>query len=715
MGKLVVVDSPEGQQAIDTDKVIVPDGQGGVIIRAATALEDDDKPDRAGADEHDANLALYMEETQLNALCEDLVLAIEADRDEANGRRADILKAITILGIKVEEPQSATAVEGQHTVRSPLLLEAVLNFQANAGAELLPTAGPCKIRNDDVDGASSETLFDANALENDFNYFLTVTASEYYPDTMRMLFDHVGLAGAGFKKVYHCPLRRRPSSESVASENLIVNSGATDLKNADRITERKTLSQTRMKFLQHAKFYRDVPLTTPTAKTDELDSAKKLTQGLAPGPTLPASFEHRAYECYCYRDLEGFEHKDSSGKKTGLPLPYRVSIEIDSRKVLEVRRDWERKAEPVEGAQPEEVDDLDEEDEEELTPQRRQTFVKYPFIEALGFYGIGLMHILGNTSTAMTAAWRILLDAGMFSCFPGGVFSKDMIRGQEKMSLRVGPGQFEGINTGGRPVTDAFSPMPYKEPSVGLIELSKLVSEAARRVGNIPEVAVGEGRQDAPVGTTIALLEQATKMMAAVHKGLCGAQAEELQLLKQRFREDPGAFWRHNNKPATKWTKERLIKALNNADLVPAADPNTPSHMHRVMRAIGLVQLYTAFPEMFGAQGAMEVASTVLDVLGWNAEAFLHPDAPSTDQPAVPTDPNAMAAIEQKAKSDAEKNQTDLKKTQMQETTKRAGIQSKEKQEKIKALAGHLKEMAQIRAKAHEAGMKALGLGTRVI
>lgn len=722
MGKLVVVQDDKGVQAVDTG--LIPDGKGGLIIRADTddGVDDDEME---GVEEHDANLVDYIDDDVLDAIASDLLEAIEADRTEASGRKEDILKAITILGVKVQEPTSSTAVDGQHTVRSTLLLEAVLMFQANAAAELLPSSGPCKIRNDEVDSADHNRLQEAQCLENDFNHFLTVTASEYYPDTQRMLFDHVGLAGAGFKKVFHCWLRKRPASESVASENLIVNSGAINLKNADRITEIIKISQTRMKFLMAKGFYAKVAVGVPKGGSDELETAKKKTQGLAGSGTLPASFEHEIYECYCYRDLKGITHakpdpveapdgeqddeveeqNDEDGEGDALPLPYRISIETTSKKILEIRRDWKQ-------ADPERA--------------RRQTYVKWPFIEALGFYGLGLMHILGNTATGMTAAWRILLDAGMLACFPGGIYAKDAVRGQNDMTIRVGPAQFAGVNTGGRPIQDFLMSMPYKEPSAGLIAVADKISEAARRVGNVPEVMVGEGRQDAPVGTTIALLEQATKMMAAVHKGLCGAQAEEFQLLKDLFREDPKAFWRHNKKPSTKWTPERLQAALDNEDLVPAADPNTPSHMHRVMRAIGLVQMATAFPEMFGAQGMMEVATTVLDVLGWDAEAYLHPDPPNAEQaPAVPTDPNAMAAIEQKAKSDEDKNKTDLQKTQMQEATKtaklgvdRMKIAADERAMKIKHIAAHLQQRSKLMMDAqHNAqnnAIKALGIGTRV-
>jgi hypothetical protein len=708
MGKLVAIRTPEGDAQLDAEagQMIIARPDGGIILRpaglGAPVLQDPDEDE-----DFDENLADYLTPAELGAIATDLLLAIDDDWSSASNRRKDIETAIKVLGINVEEPRSGTAdsaVEGQSTVRSPLLLEAVLNFQANASAELLPAAGPVKMRYDGQDGANQDVLTTVENLEKDFNHYLTTTASEYYPDTTRMLFDNVGLAGSGFKKVFHCPIRKRPVSESVAAENLIVNAGATDLKNADRITERWTLSQNRMKQLQIKGFYRDVKLGMPTAPGEGVETAKLSQQGISQTKSLPINYQHRNYSCHCYLDHEVLQPKDA---EDGLPVPFRVTIEIDSRQILEIRRDWKKDDENYE---------------------RRQTYVKWPFVEAMGFYGIGLMHILGNTTNGMTGTWRVLLDAGMFSNFPGWLYAKDRIKGQDRTTFRVGVGQGVGINTGGQPITDVAMPLPYKEPSATLIQLANMVSEAAQRLGNTPDLQVGEGNQQAPVGTTIALLEQAQKMMASVHKGLHAAQAEEFQLLKELFREDPESFWKRNKKPSATWTPEMFEAALANADIVPAADPNTPSHMHRVMRCVAMIQLATAFPQLFGQAGTMEAAKTALRVLGWDPEPYLQPDPPQAapQPPPPPPDPVGMAAVQAKAKADAEKNQTDLKKTQMQitSTEKIKGAELTQKAqadqqaaglERAKLLKEHISEMTQLRHDAQMNAMKGLGLGTRVI
>lgn len=643
MGKVVRITSDgqaaEYDAASGTLRIEQPDG--GLIIRQAGSdgLGDGSK-DAAGAQAHDANLAEYVSTSALNSVASDLLQAIQSDITSSNDRTNDIAKAIKLLAIKVEEPKSA-AVTGQSIVRSPLLLKATLAFQANASSELLPASGPVKIRYDGTEG-NADSVKLCEDLETDLNHFLTKTASEYYPDTTRMLFDNVGLAGAGFKKVYNCPLRRRPSSESVATEDFIVNAGATDIRNAQRMTQRIMMAHSRLKRFMLSGYYRDVPVNRPTETATDLATVKAQALGLGAVSQMPANHRHTIYECYCELDIPGFEHKDKKGSLTGLELPYRVTIDKDSQQILEIRRDWK---------------------EDDPNFERRISFVKYPFIEALGFYGLGLMHLLCNTTEAMTAAWRILLDAGMFSSFPGWLFAKDAGKAQENNTIRVGPGEGQGVQTGGRAIGDVVMPLPYKDPNVAFIELAKLITDAAEQLGGIGETSVGEGKQDAPVGTTIALLEQATKMMAAVHKGLHAAQAEEFQLLKERFREDPEAFWRFNKKPTRAWDQQQFIAALEDGDVVPAADPNTPSHMHRVMRAVGLVQLATAFPQLFGSAGTTEVIKTVLRVLGWETDAYLQPDPPQDPNAAqpqsLPIDPVGMAAVHVKAQSDAAKIQSD--------------------------------------------------------
>lgn len=725
MGKLVRTETAEGIVELDvenrTHRLMLPNGD--MISRAFDSpIEPVDPDDESEEQEHDHNLAEDLSENVLSTMASDLLECIASDWQSSQGRRQDLTKALTLLAIRVEE-KGSVAVDGQSVVRSPLLLEALLGFQANAVAELLPAAGPVKMRYDGTEGADDETLQLTADLEKDFNHYLTTVASEYYPDTTRMLFDDTGLAGAGFKKVFHCPLRRRPVSESVTSADLIVNAGSTDLGNAQRITQRLMMSQATMRRLQLSGHYRDVQLTSPTEMPTGLDEARAKVQGLGAAPQIPNTHRYTLYECYCEYDVPGYEHKKDN-KVTGLPLPYRVTIDTLSQKILEVRRDWK------------EGDEL---------LRRRKTFVKYPFVEALGFYGIGLMHILGNTTEAMTAAWRILLDAGMFSNFPGFLYAKDASKGQETNVLRIAPGTGKGIQTGGRPIEQVVMPLPYKGPDQSFVALAKLITEAAQKTAGSPQLPVGEGKQEAPVGTTIALLEQATKMMQAVHKGLHAAQSEEFQMLKELFREDPESFWRHAKKNARKWDQDAFLKALNDNDIVPAADPNTPSHMHRIMRAVGLVQLATSFPELVDLR---EVVRIAVEVLGWDAKTILAPPPdPNAQEPPPPADPVGMAAVQAKKEGDQLKAQTEREGIASKERIAQAQLQQKDRadaqrliaerqkiqmetqREHIKLqgerqkmamqhsvdVAKHQREREKLAQQARMGAMKQMGLGTRVI
>lgn len=726
MGKLVRTETSEGIVEVDVDartqRVLLPNGD--MISRPYGSPVE---PVELGEDEesdHNENLAEHLDDNVLNAIASELLQAIATDWQSSQGRRQDLTKALALLAIRVEE-KTSTAVDGQSVIRSPLLLEAVLGFQANAVAELLPASGPVKMRYDGDLGEDDESMQLTEDLERDFNHYLTTVASEYYPDTTRMLFDDVDLAGSGFKKVFRCPLRRRPVSESVSSADLIVNAGTTDLGNAQRITQRLQMAQSVVKRLQLSGHYLNVNLVTPTEMPTALDEAKAKTQGLGAAPQIPNTHRFTLYECYCEYDVPGYQHK-KDGKVTGLPLPYRVTIETLSQKVLEVRRDWK------------------EDDEHQM---RRKTFVKYPFVEALGFYGIGLMHILGNTTEAMTAAWRILLDAGMFSNFPGFLYAKDASKSQETNVLRVAPGTGKGIQTGGRPIDQVVMPLPYKAPDQSFIALSKLITEAAQRCGGTPQLPIGEGKQEAPVGTTIALLEQATKMMSAVHKGLHAAQAEEFQMLKELFREDPESFWIHSKKRARKWDSESFLRALEDNDIVPSADPNTPSHMHRIMRAVGLVQLATSFPELANLREVLRIA---VEVLGWDPDVVLAP--PPEEQapqppPELPIDRVGMAAVEakkagdqlsaqvklkdiqsreaieaaklrQKSQSDAQKLIAERQKLQLEtqrEHVKLQGEQQKMQMQHQVNTAKHAQEREKLAQQARMGAMKQMGLGTRVI
>lgn len=544
------------------------------------------------------NLAEHIDKDELSRITDDLLRGVAEDLQSRQEWIDDRALGIKLLALKVELPnvQGATdgaPVEGMSKVRHPLLLEAVLRFQANARGELLPTDGPVKIRNDATSPTPIDTAI-ANALEQDLNHYLTAVATEYYPDTDRMLFQ-VGFGGGGFKKVYKCPLRMRPVSESVDAEDLIVNQSATDLASAQRITHRVMMRPSVVRRMQLLKVYRDVALPDAVApQPDALEEEKRAQQGITVNMMgRPEDREREIYEICCELDIKGFEHK-IDGKESGLPVPYVVTIDKSSQECLALVRNYGEDDKPL--------------------PIARKRYVLYPFVPGIGFYPIGLLHILGNTTNAVTAAWREMLDNGMFANFPGFLMTDGGGR-QNTNIFRVPPGGAAQIKTNGMPIKDVVMSLPYTTQGMpATMQLVENMVDTGRRLGGTSEVQVGEGRADVPVGTVLALIEQAVKVLDAVHKRIHSAQAEEFQLLKELFKEDPESFFQRGCKSKTRWDRESFLAALNNCDMVPQADPNTASSGQRLMKVMGLIQLSGQAPQLYDP---IKVHTAALGAMGW--------------------------------------------------------------------------------------------------
>jgi hypothetical protein len=565
----------------------------------ASAAEDENPPGWFD------NLVDRIDDFELSRIADDLMRGIDEDLQTRKEWVEDRATGIRLLGLKIEIPglqgaADGAPVEGMSKVRHPLLLEAVLRFQANARSELLPTDGPVKVR-DDANSSNVERDRLADALENDMNHYLTSTATEYYPDTDRMLFM-LGFGGCAFKKVYFCPLRNRPVSESVDADDLIVNNAATDLENAKRVTHRIFMSQSTIRRMQILGVYRDLDLVNPSVPNyDAVKREEASQQGKTLGSMNPDDRDREVYECYCELDIVGFGHRHK-GKPSGLAIPYRVTIDVASREILSIVRNYD-------------------EDTKDL-PEKRVNFIKYTFIPGMGFYDIGLLHILGNATNAVTAAWREMLDAGMFANFPGFLMADTGAR-QNTNIFRVPPGGGALVKTGGMPINQAIMPLPYKEPGAAMMNLAMNIAETGQRLGGIAEMAVGEGRQDAPVGTTIALIEQAQKVMSSVHKRLHASQAQEFQLLLRCFRENPTSFWQRCKKPSYPWNEQVFLTALNDCELIPQADPNTASHTQRIMKVMALKQMQAQNPSLYDP---IAIDTAALKALGWsNPEQFLVP------------------------------------------------------------------------------------------
>lgn len=618
---------------------------------------------------HDENLAEKIEPLILARIGDQLLIDIESDKKGRSQWEQMRAKCIELLGMKLEDPKGDVSRSslGMSTsvVRDPTLLTAVNFFRANAYGELCPSGGPVKVVNFDT----TETMQDnglAEALQTDLNYYLTTTASEYYPDMYYMLW-WTGLASGTFKKVYKCPLRRRPVSEYVHGDKMIVPTTATDLKNAGRVTHQIEMRRSVMRRMQILGVYRDVALTDPLPTAlNAVDQKKASIEGKDPSPQRPEDQDYTVYECYCELDIPGFEH-EIDGDASGLPLPYRVTIDETSREILEIRRNW----------------DEDDEDQQAQIP-----FVLFPFSTGLSrIYGSGLGHEMGNIASALTALLRISIDGGILGNYPGFVKAKGAARDLTN-EIMVPPGGCVEIDTAGMPIQQVMMPVPYKDASPAVMQLIEQLRGVAKQLGGTANMPVDEGKQNAPVGTTLALIEQATKPLSATHKMLHAAQSEEFRLLVRLFKDDPEALWRGNRRPAMGNDKaarlEKFKAALDNCNITPMADPNVPSEMHRKLIAMGLKQLTAGNP----AYNAVEVDRFCTKVMFKMADndfnKLLAPAQQGPPDPAV-----LLAQIEaEKTKVAQSKVQLDAQKLEWQKQEALAERDSKREIEATKLAIG---------------------------
>lgn len=595
---------------------------------------------------HSENLADHLGYDKLGMLADELLRGIQADLESRAELEMLFQEGIALLGTRIEPASSDVTPQGTVSkVYHPILLKSLITYQANAQAELLPVSGPVKVRDDKPLTTGGRNNL-ADAFEKDFNHYLTTVRKEYYPDTRRM-FTGQGYIGTAFKKIYKCPLRRAPVSDYVSAMDLIVSNDAVSLANAGRITHQSLMRPSVMKRMQYLGAYIDDKLPQPHAELTDTERAIKESEGLQPS-FRQEDMPYRIYECYADIDMDQYGHTESKGPP-GLPLPYRVTIDKDSRKVLEIRRNWR---------------------EDDIDFKAHICFVKYGFVPSLGFYDWGLVHILGNTARALTAISRQLLDAGQFANFPGFLLS-DRASRQETTQIRVPPGGGHAIKTGGLPIAQVAMPLPYKEPSAVLMALAEKMAEDGEQLGMAALVNVGEGRADTPVGTMVAMIEQATKVMSAIHKQNHSSQQEEFEKLKELFSEDPSALWKFAKNPARKW---EMAEEFSDVELVPASDPNVPSRIHRIMMAQALVGLTNAFPQL-NKEWALKI---ILTTLGYAAtsENIMPPQQPG----ATPPDPKAQAALLTA--------QAKIKDDQMQVQLKAADLQQKNTMQQREAAQG---------------------------
>lgn len=632
LGGLESITPPPGLDTVMTMEL--PDG--GVSINFSPVQKE---VDAEAASDHDENLAFHVDSGELGNVSDILMRLVKDDVTRQEERLKDIVTGIDLLGVKLEQPKDEPGMEGISVVHHPLLLEAVMRFQAGCRGELLPSDGPVKVDNEG--DQTQEIARQAQALEQDFNFYLTTGAPEYYPDTDRMFFS-LGLGGEAYKKVYYHPLKQRPVSETIDRKDIILSDGAVSIESCARVTHRSKMKPSDVKRLQIAGAWRDVSLA---ANFMSLGNPVEITlqevSGVSPKTSIePEETDREIWEIYCELNLSGFENKD------GLPLPYRVTIDKESREVLDIRRWW------------------DEDDEFYI---RKEVFVEYIFVPAFPGVNLGLLHILGNAARALTAAWRIALDNGMLANFPGGVMARSTGR-QQTTTIRVGPGQVAPMDVDGVPLKEAFLPLPYRDVTQGFMNIMQSVEQTASRLGGTAELQVGEGRQDAPVGTTIAMIDQAQKTLSAVHKRLHNSQQKEFALLRDLFKIYPESLWRSNRNPNFQKDATTLQAALENYSIVPKADPNTSSQTLRIQKAIALKTLAQQSPMLYDMKA---IDQRIMEMIG--VEDFEGLFSKAMPPSAPPVDPAKMMEAQAKlmdANTKAQEVQVKRAATAMDATTK---------------------------------------------
>jgi len=562
----------------------------------------------------DGNLADAIDEAELGRISSDLVGSIEDDLSSREDWEDTYKKGLEFLGMKTEE--RSEPFEGSSGVIHPLLAESVTQFQAQAYRELLPATGPVRTS---VIGAQNEMLVKQSERVKDYmNYMITYEMEEYDPELDQMLF-YLPVIGSTFKKVYFDPLKGRAVSKFIHAEDLVVPYGATDLASSPRITHRISMDSNEIRKMQLVGFYRDIDLPTggmgEDDMADEVEESIDDIQGVHPsGP----SEELTLYEVHTSLDIDGFEDMGMDGEPTGLKLPYIITIVADTGDVLAIRRNYVE-ADPMKRA--------------------KQYFVHYKFLPGLGFYGLGLTHMIGGLAQASTSILRQLIDAGTLSNLPAGFKARGARIRDEDAPLQ--PGEFRDIDVVGGTLQGSLMPLPFKEPSGTLYNLLGTLVDAGRRFASMADLKVGEMGGETPVGTTMAIMERGTKVMSAIHKRLHYSQKIEFKLLARIFSETVQSYpYAADMMMGPEIFVQDFAPQI---DVLPVSDPNIFSMSQRIALAQTELQLVQSNPQIHGGpQGLYQAYRKMYEALGvTNIDAILPP--PPQPQPMNPAKENQMA------------------------------------------------------------------------
>ena len=559
-----------------------------------------------GTANHDANLAEFIDDDELMNVSSDLIEAF----DDAKASRKDwedaYTKGLDLLGFKYEN--RAEPFQGASGATHPVLAESVTQFQALAYKELLPAGGP--VRTQVMGKTNQQVEQQASRVRDYMNYQIMVKMKEYEPEFDQMLFN-LPLAGSTFKKVYYDSILARCVSKFIPAEDLVVSYQATSLEDADLIVHVVKMSGNDLLKQMQSGFYMDQDVGTPMDYIGDIQEKKDDLEGMS---RTAASETHTLLECHVELDLPGFEDQDENGDETGIAVPYIVTIHEDSNRILSIRRNYIAS---------------------DATRTAKNYFVHFKFLPGLGFYGFGLIHMIGGLSRTATSALRQLLDAGTLSNLPAGFKQRGIRVRDEAQPLQ--PGEFRDVDAPGGNLRDAFMPLPFKEPSATLLQLMGVVVQAGQRFASIADMQVGDGNQGAAVGTTMALLERGSRVMSAIHKRLYASMKNEFMLLANCF----GTYLpKQYPYDVVGGTREIFATDFDNrVDIIPVADPNIFSQTQRITIAQTELQMAMSNPDMHNLYHAYRHMYEALGVK--DIDILLPPPAPM--QPMDPASENIMA------------------------------------------------------------------------
>ena len=543
-------------------------------------------------DEFYSNLAEQIEEDELVRIGEEVYEKYEADKESRAEWESMFERGFDLLGLKLEE--TTEPFEGAATAVHPLLIESAVKFQSRASQELFPSSGPVKAQV--LGDVTVDKQRQANRVQNFMNYQMTEQMPEYFDEFERMLF-HLPLIGSSFKKIYYDASVERPVSEFVPIDQFYVSYYATDLRRADRYTHVLYRSPREIANAMYSGMYAEIEL--PDAYIPEQsDLTQKMDTVLGLSPSSDTDMQYVLLEQHCYLDIEGH----------GYECPYIVTIEETSRKVLSIRRNW---------------------NEDDKTKQKKMFFTHYRFVPGFGFYGLGLIHFLGNLTMSATAAMRNLIDAGQFANLPGGFKAKGVrVVGDNDP---IAPGEFKEVEATGMDLSRSIVPLPYKEPSGTLFQMLQFVAGAGQKFADTTEQVITEGSNYGPVGTTMALLEASSKFFSAIHKRLHKSQRDEFKILARINYESLPPKYPYDVPGISEAVFKRDFDGR--VDVLPVSDPNIPSSAHRLMMAqMVMQQAQQSPPGMFNME---ELNRTLLNAANIPNLDRILPEKPQ----AQPLDP----------------------------------------------------------------------------